>query len=389
MALNLPAAATPPIMPVGGNDPLQQLRLSGIFGQGTPPNQPQPGGMTGPVNEMSELSPPGMDMGGYDPSYQAAEAFQKLLEAFPTEGRGILEKIALSMLGAKDPRLAASISTSPTSAQQDWTSQIRPAQAAMSQEASTNRNLRILADNLTRSGQAEKRLGQGDIRLEQAGTRLEETGRHNQATEELAKWKSEHPNYQLKTREDGMIVGINPRNPQDVQETGVDSGRLSDQQKLDAGIEAAKTAETGRVGRQGTGITATQENIQERERLFRDRPPSARSGGAQELELRRGISNRAQKAVAENPEWAEFINIDGDRVTLQGPKPSGMLRGFFQGGPDQATYDAMFKAIYGDEAATTSDDTGTVQVLDPDGNPGTIPTSELETALAAGYTRAP
>lgn len=388
MALNLPAAATPPIMPVGGNDPLQQLRLAGIFGP-TPPNQPIPGSMINQPGELGEIDELGRDgpLEGYDPSYEAAEAFQELLSNYPTEGRGILQKIALSMIGLKDPRLAASLMNQPTSAQQDWQQQIGPAQAGMIQEGHSNTNLRILANQLLSGEQAGQRIELEGQRIGQASERLEETGRHNIEVERLAQWKSEHPNYQLKTREDGMIVGINPQNPQDVQETGVDSGSLSDQQKLDAGIEAAETAEAGRVSRQKTGIEAGQENIQERERLRRDRPASARRGTRSQSDINRGRLNRASDVLARNPEYEKFIKLDGTRLSIEPWKKKGIL---FKGtGISKEEYDSIVSQIYDESSGSIGTDTGgDVRVVSPDGKSGTIPASQLEAALKEGYTRA-
>ena len=383
MPLNLPTPATPPMMPnMGGNDPLQQLRLAGIFGQNPPPNQPQPGGMSGgmPI-DFSQLGagptpggiPPspdmGMDMGmGGQPSTIATEAFQELLNAYPTEGRGVLEKIALSMLGLKDPRLAASISQSPTSDQQAWQQQIGPAQAAMTQERFGNVNLRQMAESEQRGQQADR-----------TATRLEgqasETVSHNRATEALAIWKAEHPNYQFKTRDDGMIVGVNPQNPQDIQETGVNSGDLTDQEKIDAQVDAAEvaetgrvsraaTAESGRVSRQKTGIKAGQENIQERERLRGERPSSARTGSRSQSDINRGRLNRASEVLARNPEYSQFIKLDGTRLTIEPWKKKGIL--FKGSGLSKEEYDLVVSQIYDESSGGT-----TTEVMEkpiPDGS---------------------
>jgi len=396
MALNLPAAATPPIMPVGGNDPLQQLRLAGIFGQ-TPPNQPvpgsmigqAPGGMVDPSIELGGIDELGGSdpFGGYDPSYEMAEAFQELLSNYPTEGHGILKKIALSMLGAKDPRLAASLSSQPTSAQQDWSAQIGPAQASMIQEGRSNTNLRMLADQILSGEQTGERL-----RL--TGERQEETGRHNLATEAVQKYNSENPNQRIIELDDGSIVGVNPRNPTDVTVVpGAENLSFEEKEELkNSGLlERYERAEGDRVSRQKTGIEAGQENIQERERLRGKR--SSKPGMLSEAAKATRIASRAQKLINEHPDWANWITIDGRQVTVS---PTGRKTGWFdlkldKEGPTPEIRKQIMDAIYGNGVSPTEETNtgGDVRVVSPDGKAGTVPASQLEAALKEGYTKAP
>ncbi len=351
MALNLPASATPPIMPVGGNNPLQQLRLAGIFGQQTPPNQPMPGMMDDPAG--TDMTGGGMmpspdRMGGYDPSTSASDTFQELLGNYPeTEGPGILQKIVLSMLALKDPRLAASLMNQPSSEQQDWKAQIGPAQAAMTQEGQSNANLRMLANQLLTGEQAGTRLEQGDLRLEQAGERIE----ISRAAQELAEWKAQNPNKQFKTREDGMIVGINPQDPTNVVETGVNSGDLTDQERIDARIDAAEVAETGRVGRATTATGERKTAAELRETNIRSRPSTSASRTRSQSDINRGRLNRADAVLARNPEYEKFIKRSGTSLEISPWKKKGIL--FKRTGIDKATYDRIVSEIYGDEAPSS------------------------------------
>lgn len=342
MALNLSSIYNQP----GGYDPLQSIL--GI-GRGTPPNQGAPIPIPDTSPDMSSLGLNFLEdsptLEGYSPSDEATNYFNELLSNYP-KGRGILEKIGLILTAVEDPRFAIQSLQQPTTAQRDWQAQIGPAQAGMVQERYSNINLRTLANQILRGEQAGER-------IDLAGQRLEETGRHNIATEELATWKTKYPNYQLKIREDGMIVGINPQNPQDVQETGVDSGSLSDQEKIDAGIEAAGKAEAGRVSRQKTGIEAGQENIQERERLRAARPPGTRGGTRAQSDINRGRLNRASDVLARNPEYEKFIKLDGTRLSIEPWKKKGIL---FQGtGITKEEYDSIVSQIYDEPGGKGSD----------------------------------
>jgi len=308
MPLNLPAVATPPINPQqsGGLPPqiLEQLRMANIF-RPQPPTPPQ----------IPQSIPPQDMMGGYQPETAATSRFNELLGNYPErQDPGVIQRIAASMIGLNDPRLAAQMMQQPSQEQIDWEQQIGPAQAAMQQERLSNVNMRQIADMMMRGQQA-------DVRLGQAGERID----ISRAAQRLNEWKAQNPNMQLKTREDGMIVGISPLDPTSVVETGVQSGQLSDQEKEDARIEAAGVAETGRVGRAATATkerkTAAELREEQRkesailqEKRLRGRP--SKPGVLTESARATGVVNRAQKLINENPELAKWINIDGRQVTV-------------------------------------------------------------------------
>lgn len=324
--LNLPAAATPPIQAQGQN-PLEQLRLMQIMGGGTPPNQGSPTPMS-----AQGINPP--MMGGYQPETGATDRFNEMLQNYPeSENRGMLEKIALSMMALNDPRLVQQIMQQPSQEQEAWSAQIGPAQAAAGLEGSSNVNMRQIA-NMILTGR-------------QAGEKIE----ISRAAQELNEWKAQNPNMQLKTREDGMIVGISPLDPTQVVETGVKSGDLSDQEKEDARIELEEAKETGRVSRAATATGEKKAAATLQEERLRGRP--TKTTGAQSLEERRAISNRAQKIKNENPEWAKYIKIDGDEVTVTAPR--GMLRRKIGGGLTRDMRQQILDAIYPDGESSSEE----------------------------------
>lgn len=311
MPLQLPGVATPPINPQGGGLPdqlLEQLRMSNIF-RPQPPVAPPPS----PSLETGVGLGPGEEtVAGYQPETAALDRFNELLQNYPErESRGIIEKIALSMMALNDPRLVAQIMQQPSQEQEMWQQQIGPAQAAMTGEGQRNVNMRQIADMIMTGQQAGERI---DI---------------SRAAQELSEWKSKHPNVQFKTREDGMIVGISPLDPTNVIETGVQSGDLTDQEKIDARIEAAELAEEGRVGRAATatGERKTAAELREDQRVgaatlqeerLRGRPSkpgvlteSART--TKRLSAAEELKNRDPNGLG------KWVTIDGRKVEVAEP----------------------------------------------------------------------
>ena len=147
---NLSTAATPPINPQQGQDPLEQLRLMQIMGGGTPPNQGAPTPIIPPAGLPMGMDPAvsvpttGAVNTGYQPETEASDRFNEMLQNYPeSEKRGMLEKIALSMLALDNPELVQQIMKQPSQEQLDWGAQIGPSQAAAGQEGSRNINLFI------------------------------------------------------------------------------------------------------------------------------------------------------------------------------------------------------------------------------------------------------
>jgi hypothetical protein len=57
------------------------------------------------------------------------------------------------------------------------------------------------------------------------------------ATLALQTWKAQHPNYTIKETKGGNFIGVNPQDPNDIIDTGVKSGTLSDAAKLQLGLQ--------------------------------------------------------------------------------------------------------------------------------------------------------
>jgi len=307
---NFPSSTAP-------QNPFEQLRLQQIFGGTRPSPAPMASTLMDPMINEPVLGP-AMGAGqpepmrGYQSETGASDRFNEMLGAYPEDRkRGWLENIALSMIAAGDPRLSASLMDQPSREQTAWQRQIGPAQFAAQQERLSNVDII--------SGQRE------DVRLGQAGERIE----ISKAAQKLSEWRAQHPNMQLKTREDGMIVGISPLDPTDVVESGVQSGDLSDQEKEDARVEAAAVAETGRVSRAATVIgerkTAAglrtgqrQEAATLQEERLRSRPSkpgvlteSART--TRRLSAAEELKNRDPNGLG------KWVTIDGRKVEVAEP----------------------------------------------------------------------
>ncbi len=324
--LNLPQAATPPIQAQGQN-PIEQLRLMQIMSSGTPPNQ----GAPTPIPAQG-INPP--MMGGYQPEMGASDRFNEMLQNYPeSEKRGMLEKIALSMMALNDPRLVQQIMQQPSEEQEAWSAKIGPAQAAAGQEGSRNVNMRQIADMILSGQRAEKGL---DLEAGRLGV--------SQAAQELNEWKAQHPNMQLETREDGMIIGINPLDPTQIIETGVKSGDLSDQEKEDARIELERVKETGRVGRAATATREKKTAATLQEERLRGRPSkpgvlTESSRTTRRLSAAEELKNRDPNGLG------KWITIDGKNVEVAEP---GKVKAWWpdKKGPTSEEHQRIMDTLY-------------------------------------------
>jgi hypothetical protein len=207
--------------------------------------------------------------------------------------------------------------------------------------------------------------------------------------------KMQNPNLKYFT-ENGKVVGYDPVTKQRV-DTGIESDRMSDKDKLDlqlgnslAEIEARKNAQIE--------INANKPI----------KPSSESPTEESELNKNRALIARAEAILNLYPEYRSYIRIKGTGTnkSIDVP-PVGFLGSL--GGKNEDQRKAALDLLYGNtpipairgvvrpskNAGTNTSTRGTnsnqqslsdrVVVTDKNGNKGTIPRSQLDQALAQGY----
>lgn len=308
----------------------------------------------------------------------------------------------------------------------DWKNKIGASQAAANLERYADANNITERRIASQTGVAERK---ADI-AERAQTEKERANLVNEETRrkraDVYAFKAQHPNWIMKTREDGRIIAINPMNPEQTTDTGIDGTQLSDMDKISLNLDASlqKIGATGEQTRQTEGVRQTgreslegirQEGKTElegvkqtgREKLVTKRGEEARTtkktpgapsivkGEKAELptQTRVRVINKATQVRNEHPEWNKWINIKGNDVSVKNTSTFG---GMHLGGPDAETRKKIVEAIYGPggevsttkPAATTTtttapkkhklDEEGRVWIQGPNGQKGTVIPSDAD-----------
>lgn len=168
-----------------------------------------------------------------------------------------------------------------------------------------------------------------------------------------------NPDWKPFAKPGGNLVYINPKDPTEIHDTGIESGKLSDEEKISlqsgkrlneiaaSGIERRKTVEkAGDVQKELIPIKG------EEARKTKAAPSGATATPTQEKVKQ---YTNARRALLEHPEWSKFITLD-----TQGPntfKVENPSTGhWFSSGPDEATHKKITEAIVGSSSSTTNDE---------------------------------
>jgi len=321
--MELPSIATPPIASQG-QSMFDRLRQSNIF---NPP--PQASGGYDPNMYMNQAGPQQMETPAYD-------ALSGLLGERPEyEGPGMLKKIAASMMALNDPRLAMALLHQPDPALIDWQNQVGTAQKAAELEEKIQKTKSGTEAAGRRATTAEERL---DFDREKFEAELTPADKQILELEKIDR-RSENVLEQIESRAAAA------------RETGDERHANT----LEAIAERAREARVT-AGTRGTEAreTATHRE-EERKRL---RPTAGGTSGAQSLERRRSIANRAQEHLARNPELEKFIEVDmsSGKVTIQQPDEGGWFSDSFTPQQRQDAIDAIFPSEVETAAETPKED---------------------------------
>lgn len=298
---------------------------------------------------------------------------------------------------------------------EDWKTRMQPIQVAASDERARNREERMYTQSERSARIRERGI---ESQEERARARLD----LDRQKLELAKLKQDNPNMVFREQRGGNIFAFNPQTGE-AKDTGIHSGSLSDIEKINLGLQRDITMEgvrqtnrsvlqedrqrqeremvplreasQSRLIREREGVTNRQ--IQQREQNLRTRPQTSRSGTSSASNQARDLVNRATELINRNPDYKDYITIDGLTVTVK-PEASG----FFGRGPDKATRDKIMQELYGSSQTTTPPNnqqvrntptttpqsTERVLMIHPDGRKGYLPANRVDEALRAGWKRA-
>jgi hypothetical protein len=268
--------------------------------------------------------------------------FQKVLAALATIGQGgPAAESHGAMIGYKSPNNMAGVYDSAlyrdyNNQVADWSNKIKPLEYAANEERYYNTNQRQLAEQTARNET------QRDV--------ANEKERHNQAVEAAVQFKQAHPDWRQVTGKAGTVVFVNPKDPNQIVDTKLDSGKMTDYDRIrlqgDIRKDIVNTQQAGATQREREAQSAAtgRENIRQSGADVRaaNKPNSA--GGPKPMtpaQQKVDLYNKAQKALSEHPEWSDYIKLaPGNNFMLSTPP-------WYKGGKDKATFDTVHDAIYG------------------------------------------
>ena len=365
---------------------MDMMRLRRIFSspqygeeQGMPM---QPEDNTFAMNMQPSIDPNDLGQSVFQPGsedFQPETAMQDrlsgLLQNIPQRQKtGMLRKLAGMFVGATvDPSAGKAVIDAPyNQAMEEFRNQYDPTLRAAGLERQSN------IANQTRFNQERT----ADL----TSRRLDETERNNRANTEIRQKRAEaydfrtrHPNWKPVVTKGGTIKFVNPTNPNEVVDTGIDPGTLDDAARLDLlqenameqigarGRESRETEDVRQRGRESIAETRgwTIANVPDGKGGQKGVKINQITGEVKDLEVGGPVSKtstrgdgellptqnrvkeftRAREALNTHPEWQKYIKL-GDPgasdFTISPPSNA-----WYKSGPDQATYDAISQYIYG------------------------------------------
>ena len=285
----------------------------------------------------------------YQPKNEMTDRFNEMISNIPQrEKPSKLRRLAAIFTGmtVDDPDIADKVINAPYYRKiQDWKLKLDPTYQAANLERQGNINERQLAYQTAQSETARRRAETG----EKAQEERERTNRANEATRqkraEIYDFKTRNPNYVFKTREDGQLIGVNPQHPDQIVDTGLKTGDLSDTDKITLGV-SGRLKEIEKRGDVEAGL----EGLKQEGRVKLEEKKSTLKGGTKgELPSQTRVRqfNKAREAYNLHPEWRKFIKIGSPGTSdFEITPPGKSFFGQWKTGPDDAAYKNMSDFIY-------------------------------------------
>lgn len=381
--LSLPPPPNPMARPMGGNIPFD-VGMSSVGGSSMPPPRVNiPGTMAvgqsqnpfenvsmgdtsfpPPFNPtaapmMPPPESPGYDVNArmkeiYNPTNDATERFEALVSAYPQDKNpSWLRRIAAMVTDyTHGPTAGQAMLDEPNrKAKEDWKNQIAPAQAAATNERYENVNQRQVAYQ-TISNELRDKAQEAKERNDNRNAEI------RQQRADVYAFKAKNPDWKVIPTKGGNVMFMNPQT-QEVHDSGIPTGSLTDLDKLDMTQEDAidKIDRTGEQARQTEGVRQTG-----RIALAGERGKQAQAtravvpggvAGKTETETNKKIREYrlAREFANRNPELGQWITPgSSNEFTIEKPQKGK----YWDSGPSQEDYDKIIAAIYGSKGKELS-----------------------------------
>lgn len=225
---------------------------------------------------------------------------------------------------------------------QDWSDQIKPLGVAAAQEEKANIDARTAHDQ--KVNEAVK------VAAEQEREKNDRDKLAvSQQRADAYSFDKQNPNL-IKVAEPGSTLQFfDPKTGQMVKDTGIPSGKLSDDDRIALNIKGrlAEIAATGDQARTTEGVKEGDRQLDitargDQARQTKQVPSGNQTGkDATQTQQKIGDYRRARQAVLDHPEWKPYIHLDtAGANTFTVDSPSGG-HWYSSAGPDAATYKAI------------------------------------------------
>lgn len=371
-------------------------------------------------NQSDNLSPTTPDMGVIEPqsspinqlgndTLQPSNDIQnKLIELLgqmpkhsdnePSTGRKIMSAIAgLSAVGPahyyggtpvgfdSDPKLASQIQQGILSGpynrkMDDFQNQLKPLEVLGNLENAHNTNERLVrsseGNQKIQSDKLKETIDQNDVKNKQNEEKI--TIQKSRADAYVE--KSKRPNFDSFIDSDGQLVFVNKSDPNDIQYTGIDTGKLSDEDRINLGIKGRLQVTNVQHSNRIDEIN-TSGNVQKEIKQTPVAPKVTDKKNLLPGQIKTKQQLRAQEAINTHPEWKEYIHLlPGGLFDVSIPEGKNSILGGITGsntpGGSPDVLKQINQFIYQDDERIPVND-GTKNF--------TIPKSQLEAAKAKGY----
>lgn len=297
----------------------------------------------------------------------------------PGMGRRILGGLAsLSGRGLEGQRIADLVQNKPYYEKLgDWERKLKPLETTATIEGRRNNYARLAQSSQARADYLQKENERKTKEGQQKDERERENLRIRSDRAATYKWKTEHPNHQLK-EENGLLWSYDPASEEVKPIINPDSGEQIKGNVI-SNLEKKHEFNMEEIGKKGevaqTNIKTRGEESRKTKQVIpgKNTAPtrstaSTKPPSASDLLKRRQL--RAAQMLDEHPEWKQHVDIDEKgNVSIKAPKT-----GYFGRGPDQKTYNDIAAYMKGGEASTGGG--GKIIVKDPTGKEHPFDTQE-------------
>ena len=377
------------------NDPnslLKYLRLNNIFAPTLS------GSDSNPVQNVQNDQTPGQSNSMIDPSELIKQLMSPNEEMF-NRMKSQVDSMPLES-NFKDPslwtkiraHLAAGGADNPIQAKQtregiehapylkalnQWKMQLEPTEKLAQFENTRNVNNRLTGTGILRDEQTARRNAEIERKNKVHEEDVDEDRKIRQQRADAYDFKSRNPDFKTATDSNGELIFYDPKDPSKVLHSGIQTGKLSDIDKVNLqhegrleeiqartksakelesdrqsnrlGLETAKFGNRQTLEQTKEEASTKKEETRQTNRVTLKQTPSASQSGKNaiqsETQKKQGQINKALKIISENPELKSYIIFEKNNAgTVQGVRiaPSGIFG-------DEAKRMKAYNLLFGQE----------------------------------------